>query len=74
MDLPIPAGTDNVEGSTMLPTRFKNVLMVFLEGSYYNLVFEPPAADQIRYDRAVGRFTVPNTTEADRTLTAIIKK
>lgn len=69
----MPANANNIEGN--ISNSFANwtVLLVWVDGVVYNLVNDTPNTQQIRYNKIVGRFVVPDLSESNRKLTVIRK-
>lgn len=58
IEMTIPAGYNNIEGSTSFPTTYKKVLLVFVNGKQYDLVYSAPVGRQVRYISSYGRFVM----------------
>jgi hypothetical protein len=74
IQMTIPAGFDNIEGSMAFPTAYKKVLLVFVNGKQYDLVYRPPSGRQVRYISSYGRFVMDEVVNYDRRLTITIRK
>jgi hypothetical protein len=69
----MPANADNIEGNISHSFANWKVLLVFVDATQYDLVYDTPVGNQIRYNKVVGRFVLPSSTDVNRKLTVIRK-
>lgn len=73
IEINLPPNATNIEGNYSHPFSNWNVLWVFVDGIVYNLVYETPTEQQVRYDRVIGQFWMPDVSDDNRKLTVIRK-